>query len=170
MPVAELGVVRRSPTAVPRITPAMANSETNMPSYPNAFVSGVLLSLDLLGFAHTDTLTEMDCVSPLCASPQRLLARRLRSPLVRGQVCLHRGFPPAPPPHFASHPPLHQHGPPPAAGQSAVPTFMRRLALTRQRWRESERTPNHALQPTAPRVTVAAISGSHPSRPCVPFS
>ena len=31
-------------------------------------------------------------------------------------------------------------------------------------------TPNHALQRTAPRVTVAAISSSDPSRPCVALS
>ena len=31
-------------------------------------------------------------------------------------------------------------------------------------------TANHALQRTAPRVTVAAISGSHPSRPSVALS
>ena len=31
-------------------------------------------------------------------------------------------------------------------------------------------TPNHALQRTAPRVTVAAISGSNPSRPSVALS
>ena len=35
---------------------------------------------------------------------------------------------------------------------------------------ESNRAPNHALQRTAPRVTVAAISGSDPSRPSVALS
>ena len=35
---------------------------------------------------------------------------------------------------------------------------------------ESNRTPNHALQRTAPRVTVAAISGLNPSRPSVALS
>ena len=35
---------------------------------------------------------------------------------------------------------------------------------------QSERTPNHALQRTAPRVTVAAISSLDPSRPSVALS
>ena len=35
---------------------------------------------------------------------------------------------------------------------------------------ETDRTPNHALQRTAPRVTVAAISGLDPSRPSVALS
>ena len=163
--VAELGVVRRSLPAVPRIAPAMTNSETNTPSYPSAFVPGALLGLDALGFGHADTLAEMGCVSPLRASHSLSSARRLRTPSVRGPVLLPGVVPPAPRPRFASHPPLHQHGPPHAAGQSAVPTFMRRFAATRIRCRQSERTPNHALQRTAPRVTVAAISYPGVSRP-----
>ena len=178
--VAELGVVRRSPTAVPRITPAMTNSETNTTSYPNAFMSDALLCLDGLAFGYADTLAAIGCVSPVrpsatmsvrvCASLSRSSAERLRTPSARGQAYLPGVFPPAPRPRLVSQPPTRQHGPPHAAGTSAAPAFMRRLALTRRGWRESERTPNHALQPTAPRVTVAAISGSHPSRPCVPFS
>ena len=34
----------------------------------------------------------------------------------------------------------------------------------------NRKTPNHALQRTAPRVTVAANSGSNPSRPSVALS
>ena len=135
----------------------MAHSETNTPSYPNAFVSGALLSWDALDFAHAGTLAEMDCISPLCASHSCSSARRLRSHSVRGPVLMPGGFPPAPRPHFAALPPLHQHGPPPAAGHRSAPAFTRRSALTRRGCRQSERTPNHALQRTAPRVTVAAI-------------
>ena len=127
-----------------------------MPSYPNAFVSGALSRLDLLGFGHAVTLPEMDCVSPLCASPPLSSPRRLRAHSVRGRVCLPRSFPPAPRPHFAALPPLHQHGPPPAAGHRSAPAFMRRLAATRIRCRKSERTPNHALQRTGAAVTPAA--------------
>ena len=179
-PVAELGVVRRSLPAVPRMTPAMAHSETNTASYPHDFVPGALLSLDWLGFAHAGTLAAMRCVSPVRplatmsvrvgASLSLSSARPLRTPSVRGSVCLPNVLPPAPQPRLVSQPPTQQHGPPHAAGWCAAPAFMRRLVATRRGCRQSERTPNHALQPTAPRVTVAAISGSHPSRPCVPFS
>ena len=141
-----------------------------MPSYPNAFVSGALLSLDGLGFAHADSLAEMGSVSPLRASHSWPSARRLRAHSVRGPVGLPGGFPPAPQPHLVSHPPLHQHGPPHAAGHRSAPAFMRRFAATRRGCRKSERTPNHALQRTAPRVTVAAISSSNPSRPSVALS
>ena len=168
--VAELGVVRRSLHAVPRMTPAMAHSKTNMPSYPNPFVSGALLNSDGLGFAHADTLAAIGCISPLCASHSWSSPRRLRTHSVRGQVCLPRGFPPAPRPHFVALPPLHPHRPPHAAERSAVPTFMCRFALACIRCRKSERTPNHAPQRTAPHVTVAAISSLCASRPCVPLS
>ena len=140
----------------------MTNSETNTPSYPSAFVPGALLGLDALGFGHADTLAEMGCVSPLRASHSLSSARRLRAPLVRGQVCLSDGFPPAPRPHLVSHPPLHPHGPPPAAGHCSAPAFMRRLAATRIRWRKSERTPNHALQPTGMAVTARASAAAFP--------
>ena len=134
----------------------MAISETNTASYPHDFVSGALLSLAGLGFAHADTLPEMDCISPLCASPPRSSPRRLRAHSVRGPVLLPDGFPPAPMPRFVSQPPTHPHGLPPAAGHRSAPAFMRRLAATRIRWRKSERTPNHALQRTGAAVTPAA--------------
>ena len=158
----------------------MTNSEPNVTSVLNGYVSGALRSLDLLGFAHADTLAAMRGVSPVCPSARSSVrvcaslslpsARRLRTPSVREPVCLPSGFPPAPKPPFVSQPPIHQHGPLHAAVRSAASIFSRRSAFTRRDCRESERTPNHALQPTAPRVTVAAISGPHPSRPCVPFS
>ena len=158
----------------------MAKSETHMPSYPNAFASGALLSLHGLGSAHALTLAEMRGVSPVCPSVTRSgrvcaslplsSARRLRTPSVRGPVCLPDGFPPTPKPQFVSQPPIHQHGPRHAAGRSAAWICARRFAATRRSCRQSERTPNHALQPTAPRVTVAAISGLCACRPCVPLS
>ena len=47
----------------------------------------------------------------------------------------------------------------------------RRCALRQSALKGNEgRTPNQALQRTAPRVTVAAIPGPHPSRPCVALS
>ena len=145
----------------PRIAPAMANSEANITSGSDSFVSDALLSLHLLGFGRADTLAAMRRVSPVCpsatmservcASLSRSSARRLRTPSVRVPVCLPDGFPPTPKPPFVSQPPTHQDGPLHAAGRSAAWIRTRRSALTRRGWRESERTPNHALQRTAPR-------------------
>ena len=170
--VAELGVVRRSLPAVLRITPAMANSETNITSGLSGYVSDALRSSDLLGFAHADTLAAMRCLSPVCPSARLSVrvcaslslssARRLRTPSVRAPVCLPGVLPPAPRPHFVPHPPLHQHGPPHAAGCSAAPACMRRLVATRRGWRESERTPNHALQRTGVAVTARASAAALP--------
>ena len=158
----------------------MANSEANITSGSSGFVSGALSSLHLFGFGHAGTLAAMRGPSPVCPSARLSVrvcaslslssARGLRTPSVRGPVCLPDGFPPTPKPPFVSQPPIHQDGPLHAAGRSAAATCTRRFALTRQRCRKSERTPNHALQRTAPRVTVAAFSGPDPSRPCVPFS
>ena len=134
----------------------MAHSETNITSASSDLVAVAFPSLHLLGFAHAGTLAEMDCVSPLCASHSWPSARRLRASLVRGRVCLPGGFPPAPRPHFVPLPPTHQHGPRHAAGHRSAPAFMRRLAATRIRCRKSERTPNHALQPTGMAVTARA--------------
>ena len=162
--VAELGVVRRSLPAVPRMTPAMAHSEINITSDSSDLVSVAFPSLHLLSFGHADTLPEMDCVSPLCASHSWSSARRLRAHSVRGRVCLPDGFPPAPQPHFAALPPLHPHGPPHAAGHCSAPAFMRRFALARRGCRKSERTPNHALQPTG----MAELGVVRRSLPAVP--
>ena len=144
----------------------MTNSETNTASRSSGFVSDALSRLHLLGFAHAGTLAAMRCVSPVCPSARmsvRVCAslslsstRRLRAHSVRMPVCLPDGFPPAPRPRLVSLPPTLPHGPPHAAGGSAVLVFMRRFALTRRGCRQSERTPNHALQRTATRVTLAA--------------
>ncbi len=158
----------------------MTNSEANVTSDSSGLVSVALPSLHLLGFAHAGILAAMRGVSPVCPSARLSVpvcaslslssARRLRSHSVRTQPCLPGGFPPAPQPRLVAQPQPLTHGPPHAAGWSAVSILALRSALTRRGWRESERTPNQALQPTAPRVTVAALSGSHPSRPDVPFS
>ena len=150
----------------------MTNSLTHTASFPHDFVPGALSRLHLLGFAHAGSLAAMRCVSPVCpparmsvrvcASLSLPTARRLRAHSVRGRVCLPRSFPPAPRPHFAALPPLHQHGPPPAAGHRSAPAFMRRLAATRIRCRKSERTPNHALQRTGVAVTARASAAAFP--------
>ena len=150
----------------------MTNSETHTASYPHDFVPGALLSWDLLGFAHAGTLAAMRCVSPVCPPVTRLVrgcaslslpsARRLRTPSVRWQACLPDGFPPAPRPRLVSLPPTLPHGPPHAAGLRSAPTFMRRFALTRRGCRQSERTPNHALQRTGVAVTARASAAAFP--------
>ena len=150
----------------------MANSEANITSDSSGFVSDALSRVHVLGVAHAGTRAAMRCGSPVCPSARmsvRVCAslslrsgRRLRSHSVRGQGCLPDGFPPAPWPRLVSQPPTHQHGPPHAAGTGAAPAFMRRLALTHRGWRESERTPNHALQRTGVAVTARA-SGPPPS-------
>ena len=144
----------------------MTNSETNTASSSSGFVSDALPGLHLLGFVHAGTLAAMRGPSPVCpsatmsvrvcASLSRSSARRLRSPSVRVRACLPSGFPPAPKPPFVSRPPIHQDGPPHAAGRSAAWIRTRRSALTRRGCRQSERTPNHALQRTGAAVTPAA--------------
>ena len=161
----------------------MTNSEANITSDSDGFVSGALCSPHLLGFGHAGTLAAMRGVSPVCPSarlPARVCAslslssaRRLRSPSVRGQACLPDGSPPAPKPPFVSQPPIHQDGPPPAAGHRTALAFMRRLAATRLRWRKSERTPNHALQRTPgfpvqlPRAALVRPAQSRAVRPAM---
>ena len=150
----------------------MTNSETNTASRSSGFVSGALSRLHLLDFAHADTLAAMRCVSPVCpparmsvrvcASLSLSSARRLRAHSVRGQGCLPDGFPPAPRPRFVSRPPTLPHGPPHAAGLRSAPTFKRRFALTRRGCRQSERTPNHALQRTGVAVTARASAAAFP--------
>ena len=56
---------------------------------------------------------------------------------------------------------------PVASVSSTTPSMMRSHST---RFSPTAATPNHALQRTAPRVTVAAISGSDPSRPSVALS
>ena len=112
----------------------------------------------LPGFGHAATLAAMSGVVPVCASLS-LSAAQLRFTFsVRASVRLSGGFLPAPQPHLAALPSAHQHGLPLAAGASAVSAFTRRFALSPQSCRETERTPNSALQRTGPRVTAAAAS------------
>ena len=150
----------------------MTNSETHTASYSHDFVPGALLSSHLIGFAHAGSLAAMRCVSPVCPPVTRSVrvcaslslpsARPLRSHSVRGQACLPDGLPPAPRPRFVSLPPTLPHGPPHAAGLRSAPTFMRRFALTRRGCRQSERTPNHALQRTGVAVTARASAAAFP--------
>ena len=155
----------------------MTNSETNTASSSSGFVSGALSRLHLLGFAHAVALAALRCVSPVCPSARLSVrvcaslslssARRVRASSDRVQACLPRGFPPTPKPPFVSQPPIHQDGPQHAAGRSAAWIRTSRSALTRRGWRESERTPNHALQRTGVAVTARA-SGPPPSPPPMP--
>ena len=150
----------------------MTNSEANITSDSDGFVSGALCSPHLLGFGHAGTLAEMGCLSPLCpsatmservcASLSRPSARRLRSASVRRSVCLPGVLPPAPRPRLVSQPPTHQHGPPHAAVRSAASICARRFALTHRGCRKFERTPNHALQPTGMAVTARASAAAFP--------
>ena len=150
----------------------MTNSETNTASRSSGFVSDALSRLHLLGFAHAGTLAAMRCVSPVCPPVTRSVrvcaslslpsARPLRSSSVRVPVCLPDGFPPAPRPRFVALPPTHQNGQPHAAGLRSAPTFMRHFALARRGCRQSERTPNHALQRTGVAVTARASAAAFP--------
>ena len=128
----------------------MTNSEPNVRSDSSDLVSASLRDLRLLGFARADTLAAMRGVSPLPAS----FARRLLSSSVRSPACLPRGFPPTPKPRLVSQPQTEQHGPLLAAARRAAVTFARRSALTRHGYRQSQRTPNHALH----RTTALAFS------------
>ena len=128
----------------------MDNFEANVTSDSHDLVSASLRGLSLLGFAHAGTLAAMRGVSPLSAS----FARRLLSSSARAPVCLPRGFPPTPKPPFVSQPQTEHHGPLLAAARSAASISTRRSALTRQRSRNSQRTPNHALH----RTTALAFS------------
>ena len=167
----------------------MTNSEASVTSSSGSYQSPVIWSSSgeagaaalaawrtgfedsaLPGFGHAGTLAAMSCVTPVCASLS-LSAAQLRSTSpTRSSVRSAGSFLPAPQPPSAALPSAHQHSLPLAAGRSAAPASTRRFAATRQRCRKSERTPNHALQRTAPRVTVAAISSSNPSRPSVALS
>ena len=113
--------------------------------------------LALPSFGHTATLAAMSGVVPVCASLSLSSAQRRSTSSARESVRLAGSFLPAPWPHLAALPSAHQHSLPLAAERSAAPAFMRRLAATRRRCRQSERTANHALQRTVPRVTVAAV-------------
>ena len=113
-------------------------------------------SLAASGFGHAGTLAAMGGVSPVGASLSLPAAQPRSTPPARESVRLAGSFLPAPQPHSAAWPSAEQHRLPLAAEPSAAPVFMRRSATTRPRWRQSNGTPNHALQRTAPRVTLAA--------------
>ncbi len=110
----------------------------------------------LLGFGHVDTLAAMSCVTPVCASLSRSLPQLRSTSSARESVRFAGSFLPTPQPPSAALPSAEQRSLPLAAERSAAVTFTPRFAATRQRCRKSERTPNHALQRTAPRVTLAA--------------
>ena len=118
-------------------------------------------SLALPGFGHVATLAAMSGVVPVCASLSLSSAQPRSTSPARALVRLAGSFLPAPQPHSAAQPSAHQHSLPLAAARSAAPAFTRRFAATRQRCRKSERTPNQALQRTAPGVTLAAAD--HPA-------
>ena len=134
-----------------RASPGEANAFT-LAAGRTSFASSALP-----GFGHAGTLAAMSGSFPFCASLSLSDAQRRSTSPARASVRLAGVFPPAPQPHFAALPSAEQRSLPLAAEPSAALTFARRFAATRQRCRKSERTPNNALQRTAPRVTVAAI-------------
>ena len=127
-------------------------------------------SLALPSFGHVATLAAMSGVVPVCASLSLPLPQLRSTSPARASVRLAGSFLPAPQRPSAALLSAEHRSLPLAALRSAVVTFTPRFAATRQRCRKSERTPNHALQRTAPRVTVAAISSLDPSRPSVALS
>ena len=153
----------------------MTNSEANVTSYPGGYQSPVIRSsvgdagaftlaagrtsfesLALPGFGHAATLAAMSGVVPVCASLSLSAAQPRSTSPGRESVRPAGSFLPAPQPSSAALPSAEQRSLPLAAEQSAAPAFTPRFAATRQRCRQSERTPNHALQRTAPGVTLAA--------------
>ena len=122
-------------------------------------------SLALPGFGHAATLAAMRGFVPVCASLSRSSAQLRSTSSARSSVRFAGGFLPTPQPPSAGLPSAQQRSLPLAAASSAALTFTRRFAATRPRCRQSERTANHALQRTVPRVTVAALSSLDPSRP-----
>ena len=143
----------------------MTNSEPNVTSASSDLVSRSGRDSSLLGFALADTLAAMSGVVPVCASLSLSSARRRSTTSVRVPVCLPRVLPPTPQPQLVSRPQTEQHGPQHAAGRSAARTCARRSALTRQRSRKFERTPNHALQRTGMAVTARAAHHLRPPPP-----
>ena len=165
----------------------MTNSKANVLSSPSDYQSLVIRasggeagalalaawrtsfeSLALPGFGHAATLAAMSGVTPVCASLSLSSAQLRSTSSVRASVRLAGVFLPAPQPHFAALPSAHRHGLPLAAARRAALTFTRRFAATRQRCRKSERTPNHALQRTAPCVTAPASTAAFPATMQVP--
>ena len=124
--------------------------------------------LALPSFGHIATLTAMSCVSPVCASLSLSSAQPRSTSPARTSVRLAGGFLPTPQPPSAALPSAEERSLPLAAEPSAAVTFTRRFAATRQRCCKSERTPNHALQRTAPHVTAPASTAAFPPTVQVP--
>ena len=122
-------------------------------------------SLALPGFGHVATLPAMCGVVPVCASLSLSAAQPRSTSPARESVRLAGSFLPTPQPPSAAWPSAEQRSLPLAAERSAAVTFTPRFAATRQRSRKSERTPNHALQRTAPGVTACAPAASLRSPP-----
>ena len=122
----------------------------------------------LLGFGHVATLAAMCRVTPVCASLSLSAAQLRSTSSARESVRSSGSFLPAPQPHSAALASAEQRSLPLAAGPSAALTFTRRFAAARQRYRKSERTPNHALQRTAPHVTAPATAAAFPPTVQVP--
>ena len=106
-------------------------------------------SLALPGFGHATTLAAMGRVFPVCASLSLSAAQLRSTSSVRGSVRMAGGFLPTPQPQFVALHSAHQHRPPLAALVSSAVSSVRRFAATRQRCRQFNGTPNHALQRTA---------------------
>ena len=141
-------------------SPAAEASAFTLAAFRTSFESSASPS-----FGDAATLAAMSGVIPVCASLSLSSAQPRSTSSARASVRFAGVFLPAPQPPSAALPSAVQRSLPLAAERSAAVISERRFAATRQRCRKSERTPNHALQRTAPRVTVAAISSSDPSRP-----
>ena len=165
----------------------MTNSEANVTNKSGGFKSLVIRSssgevgasalaawrtsfedLASPGFGHVATLAAMSGVIPVCASLSQPRAQLRSTSPARASVRLAGSFLPAPQPLSAALPSAEQRSLPLAAESSAPPAFTRRFASTRQRCRKSERTPNHALQRTAPCVTAPASTAAFPPAMQVP--
>ena len=119
-------------------------------------------SLPLSSFGHAATLAAMGGISPVGASLSRSAAQPHFTSPARASVRSAGGFLPAPQPPSAALPSAEQRSLPLAAAPSAAPVFTRRSAATRPRWRNSNGTPNQALQRTAPGVTAPASATAFP--------
>ena len=169
---------------LPRTKPSMTNSEAIVTSSSSGYQSLVARtaacetgasalaawrtsfeSLALPGLGHVATLAAMSGFTPVCASLSLSSAQLRSTSPARASVRLSGVILPAPQPHSAASSSAEQHSLPLAAERSAAVTFTRRFPATRQRCRKSDGTPNHALQRTAPRVTLAAPTTSLRSPP-----
>ena len=165
----------------------MTNSATNVTSSPSGYQSldirasasearALALAawrtgfedLALPSFGHDATLAAMSGVVPVCASLSLSSAQLRSTSSARASVRFAGGFLLTPQPPSAALSSAVHHSLPLAAEQSTAPVFTPRFAATRQRCRKSERTPNHALQRTAPCVTAPASAAAFPPTVQVP--